>query len=267
MKNPFLIAGLALLVFFLAGWIYIHRSIEIENVPIILGHGGMGVRSSIPLDSKRSIQEALSYPINGTELDVKMTHDSVLVSFHDGSLDKATQCSGTVASKTFSELNSCQTSGWFSSEPISDLASILNGNWRDGTIFSLDLKPDEGVDMKVFVRQLNSITSTFPQYRFLIESQDLQLLSIVKTAGVNAELFYYAHEPTADIDQAVKSNLDGISIEMNLLKPEDVERAKNAGIKVMIWGCGDVFSNRKALLLSADIIQTDDIASMMRILP
>ena len=71
-----------------------------------LGHGGMGTRALLPLNSKASIDECFSLSPDGTEVDVQMTNDGVVVCFHDEKLDRSTTCFGRIADMTWEELSS-----------------------------------------------------------------------------------------------------------------------------------------------------------------
>jgi len=250
-------------------WKYVHRTVKLEKQPIILGHGGMGVRSSYTLDSKRSIEIALSFPIEGTEIDVRMTSDNVLIAYHDEELPVHTGCPGKVWEKTYPEIYECSHGVFHKAEPVDALDTLLSHSWKNGTIFSLDLKPEADIDsvrMVEFQSNINKVVNQFPQYRFLIESQDLNLLASLKEMDVKCELFYYAHNGADGIESVTKHRLDGISINGANMTKQQISDAKTANITVMLWGTGSVFSNREFLGWGADIIQTDGIKSMTTIL-
>lgn len=264
--TTWLVVGIVLVagVFF-----YLHRPVHIANTPTILGHGGMGVQSSYPLNSSGSINKALGYPIAGTEIDVKFSSDGELIAFHDSKLELSSNCNGTVATSLSKDLLECNYESFFHSENICSLNSILESDYPDGTIFSLDLKPDEQIKgdlMLDFHKSLIETINAFPQYQFLLESQSIELLTNIKLHNPNATFFFYGHEPNEAIQLALDKSLDGVSINMENVSKADIKSAQSKGIQIMIWGCGSVISNRDALELEADIVQTDAIPSMVRIL-
>ncbi len=61
---------------------------------MILGHRGMGVMYNKPANSYESIADAIGIGADGCEVDVQLTKDSVLVIFHDETLNFLTNCSG-----------------------------------------------------------------------------------------------------------------------------------------------------------------------------
>ncbi|GEM_PF-1440840 len=269
MKKKLPFVALFILIVGSIAWKYVHRTVELERQPIILGHGGMGVRSPYTLDSKVSIGKALAYPIEGTEIDVRMTLDNVLISYHDEELPILSGCPGFVWEKIYSDIYDCSHGVFHKAEPVDALDTLLSLLWKDGTIFSLDLKPESDMDslrMAQFQSQIVKLVDQFPQFRFLIESQQLELLTNLKKAGAKAELFLYAQDSQQAIAYVKKYQLDGISINAAFITPNQIREAQKSNIKIMIWGTGSVFSNRKFLEMDADIIQTDAIKSMVTIL-
>ena len=75
-----------------------------NNKISVLGHGGMGIGQVYPINSFESILNCLNLGADGTELDVQMTKDSVLVAFHDRSLEHSTNISGQIFNKTWGEI-------------------------------------------------------------------------------------------------------------------------------------------------------------------
>ena len=62
----------------------------------VLGHAGMGISSLYPINSAESLLACLHSGADGTELDVQLTMDNVLVAFHDASLSDKTNLSGII---------------------------------------------------------------------------------------------------------------------------------------------------------------------------
>ena len=57
---------------------------------LVIGHGGMGVSHSYPINTFESIMHCINLGTDGTEIDVQMTKDGVLVAFHDKELSNKT---------------------------------------------------------------------------------------------------------------------------------------------------------------------------------
>ncbi len=229
----------------------------------------MGVGSTLPLNSLGSVEKALSYPISGTELDIRMTADEVLIAFHDNELARVTDCRGLVSELNLKDLKDCANSTWLQDESIRQLDQILSKDWPKGTIFSLDLKSDSDIETertRTFEANIAEVISDYPDYKFYLESSSARLLNNIKALGANAGLFLYAYNGSSDANLALVNDLTGISINMESISQDEIAVAQNLGLQVIIWGTGSVFSNKDALAMKADIIQTDDIPSMVRLL-
>jgi glycerophosphoryl diester phosphodiesterase len=229
----------------------------------------MGVRSALPLNSLASIGNALSYPIDGTEVDIQMTADHVLVAFHDSELSRETNCSGSVYSSDFKSLEKCVSKTWLYDARIARLEDILSKPWEMGTVFSFDLKVDPEItpkDLGYLMQNLTSLIDQYSDFQYLIESPDKEILNELKSMKIDADLFYYGHGPLMSVDLALENGWHGVSMEMGRATPEMMETAHQNGLLIMLWGAGSAFSNRELLLMRADIIQTDHIPSMVRLL-
>src|SRR4051812_39967491 len=78
------------------------------------GHGGMGPGFKYPIDTWESFEPLLRIGGEGTDLDIQMTRDSVLVFYHHHVLEDGTACFGTVNDKLWSEISGCLFASPFS---------------------------------------------------------------------------------------------------------------------------------------------------------
>ncbi len=60
------------------------------------GHAGMGISSQFPINSFESISNALNLGAEGVEIDIQMTKDSVIVLYHDRTLEEQTDLGGEI---------------------------------------------------------------------------------------------------------------------------------------------------------------------------
>ena len=247
---------------------FLHRPVEIKHPPLILGHGGSGIRSAYHLNSLESIHRAFAYPIDGIELDVQITADTVLVAFHDSTLEINTNCKGRISEMTLENLRACKQSTWFNETSISTVEEIIDS--VDGNmIFSLDLKQTFVKPERLrrsYIQQLASLIQTYPRHQFLFESPDIQILNEIRTESQSANLFLLTEDVDIAVETARSNGLTGLSVNLNAITLHDMEKIKNQNLQIMLWGTGSVLSNRDALNLEPDIIQTDDIESIMKLL-
>ena len=69
-----------------------------------------------------------------------------------------------------------------------------------------------------------------------------------------------------EINNATELQLDGVVVNLKHANEELIKRTSEANLQLMLWNTGSVFSNRKAIELQPDYIQTDAIWSMKQIL-
>ncbi|MBI4945607.1 MAG: hypothetical protein HY840_04310 [Bacteroidetes bacterium] len=79
-----------------------------DSKVMILGHRGMGVYYKMPGDTYESIAPAIGIGADGCEIDTHLTKDSILVLYHDATLDDHSTCSGRINEFTWDELKGCK---------------------------------------------------------------------------------------------------------------------------------------------------------------
>ena len=79
-----------------------------DSKVMILGHSGMGVNYKMPRNTYESISPVIGIGADGTEVDIQLTKDSVLVLFHDRSLKANTNFTGRINEYKWDELKTCK---------------------------------------------------------------------------------------------------------------------------------------------------------------
>ena len=177
--------------------------IEIENLTNnaigLFGHGGTGISYKYPINSLESIQYCLNIGADGTEMDLQLTRDSVLVAFHQHNLNDVTLCEGEIHKKLWSEIWGCHYTSPISSSiniiSINDLFEKLNKH--SNLIYTFDCKLlNNSYDQISYKKQFaNAIVKTIQTNKLndaniFIESNDTSFLSIVKLKNKQLKLFY-----------------------------------------------------------------------------
>jgi len=233
-----------------------------ENQIIILGHGGNGFRADEPINSIASFLKVIEYANDGTELDVQLTNDSILVAFHDAELSRTTDFEGRIGNLKLRELRKL-----IAKNSIPTVSEVLSLKWKNEITFSFDLK-DYGLKplyLRVFAKVLKNTRDNFSQHRILFESPNVTFLKLMKREGLS-ELYIYCQDPAKGLTVCKELGLAGISINNKLIEKEQVQLLHNDGFRVMIWGVGSAWDNRSAALKSPDIIQTDNIQHLQQLL-
>ena len=95
-------------------------SVLLVAQPLIIAHRGASAEK--PENTLAAFRRALALEVDGIELDVQVTRDGVPVVFHDASLSRLTGVRGSVARKTWAELQTLRVQGC---EPIPRLVDVL----------------------------------------------------------------------------------------------------------------------------------------------
>ena len=73
----------------------------------------MGFYSVYPPNSWPGFESCLNRGADGTEMDIHMTKDSVLVITHSSNLEETTSCSGDIMDLNWNEMNNCEVKSKF----------------------------------------------------------------------------------------------------------------------------------------------------------
>jgi glycerophosphoryl diester phosphodiesterase len=113
--------------------------------PVVYAHrGGSALAPENTLGAFRN-----AYTLYGDrgvwlEMDVQLTADGVLVVIHDDDLDRTTDCTGTVISKTYAEVAACDASkpkpDWPHPEPVPSFQKVLEEGKEAGWRLMVEIK-------------------------------------------------------------------------------------------------------------------------------
>lgn len=243
------------------------------NKITILGHRGMGNNYKYPGNSFESIEQVLSLGVQGAEIDVQITKDSVLVIFHDKTLNKKTSLTGMVRDYNWTELEHIT---YRSRQPeyiylitVDSLFTRLP-NPQNYT-FSFDCRIYPGTEyMQDYLRQyVYAIKQVLHKHnmenRILIESSNIQFHQILKRNKVPAFQFITGKGIKKGIPIAEKLGLYGIGVGSSATKT-DIALAHQKGFKVMTWTPKTRWANERAVKKNPDFIQTDQPIHLVKLL-
>lgn len=267
-----LLSGLLLLISFSCSKEGLNNS-ALNNEIKVFGHGGLGVGRSYPMNSLESILAALNMGAHGTEIDVQMTKDSVLVAYHGTLLETETNVPGYVLDYTFDQLNG-----------VVYINFPLGGNYKlcsmneifehcpnpQNYTFTFDCKfySQDEISEAYLVTFKNAITTLIQQYQLetniYIESQDQRFLQIMKDTEL--PLFIYPNNFETGLSIAEELGLYGITIANDNLTAENVALAHEQNIKVTTWNLHTQSDNIAALNKGVDYVQTEQLEFLLNLL-
>lgn len=237
---------------------------------MILGHRGMGDNYYRPTNTYESVFPLFGIGADGSEMDIQMTKDSVLVLFHDNTMDKTTTCTGRVFEQNWNEIKQCKyyaLKNMIFMNSVDELFSKLPN--ITSYYFSFDCKIDnEVVDVDLYREQyLRAIKRVCEKYHLennVVIEGDETLLKKAQELGLKNKLFYFSAMSENDIDIAIQNHFYGISVSLDKL--DNIEKAHNKGLRVMSWSPNNYSQNKSIVEKKVDIVQTDDPISMLKLL-
>jgi len=239
-----------------------------------LGHGGMGVASLYPMNSIESILKCIHSGMDGFEIDIQMTADNHLIAFHDATLDKTTNISGIVNSLTLEEIKKAT----YKNKPLSrypvaslhDIFSAIKHPQQYTFVFDCKLYTEEAHTQEYYLYFTNAIIDIAEKFQIeqniLTESNNKEFLLMMKEKKPEMKLFIYPENFEKGLSIAEELGLYGITIASRNITKEQIQLAHSKNIRVAIWNIHNRKQTKEAILKNPDYIQTDDIASLRKLL-
>jgi len=238
----------------------------------VLGHGGMGITSLYPLNSYESIFYSLALGAEGTEIDVQMTSDSVLVAYHNRDLSEKTNMDGRIHQCNYTDIREATyTLPLYSNYQLANLEEIFNHiDLTEEQIFFLDCKnynPDATVGyMNRYTDALIRLVDQFDlKDKVFIELKRRDLIETMRAKRPDIKLFTFSSFE-AGLEMAEEYNLSGLTISIDNINKDQVDRAHAKGIEVAVFNTHTKARNVKAIEIEADYIQTDKLKQLFKLL-
>ncbi len=239
----------------------------------ILGHAGMGISNAYPINSFESIAKSLAIGADGTELDVQLTSDGILVAYHDQNLESSSNITGIINDLTWAEIEGA----YYDLVPYHDykivrLESIFEHTKNlDNYRFALDCKLYTSKPKDIFYQQYTSaLIELLDRYQLpsktIIESPDPQLLKEIEQENDQYELFWYINSISSVLEDAENWPVDGFTLRDNQATSEEIKAAHDRGYLVALYNSQSKSENIDAIEKNPDIIQTDKLRHLIKTL-
>jgi len=244
--------------------------------PLIIGHRGASALA--PENTMAAFRKAIDAGADGIEFDVRLSQDRIPVVIHDETLERTGLCSDAVGSLTAAELQQMNVGRWFgveqfSNETLPTLTNLLDTFSSGDAMLYLEMKcqPEE-------TGELVSITcNTLEAYsltdRVVVECFDLEAIHQVKqiksklqTAALFQPRISRPHSWTGSnrlIEEALAAGADEIALHYKLANDRMIERANEAGLRVVVWTVDDPAWVVRAQNSGIHALITNDPAAMI----
>lgn len=234
--------------------------------PWIVAH--RGARDEAPENTLSAFERALSYPIDGIELDVRMSADGVPVIYHDATLWRVARCRRRIAGLTADQLEQLDWGGWFDSayagEPLPTLKRTLSRfAARTRLLIEIKVPADNGDDRltRQVVDLLGRLPESVPSGHIHILCFDLEVLHLVHELAPRWRCVY--NVPERDPEQAMRLSsgatgfLWAMDVPIGRLSQRLAAWVKARGMKLCTYTCNGPRQVAKASRLGVDAILTD----------
>jgi glycerophosphoryl diester phosphodiesterase len=217
--------------------------------PLIIGH--RGASAVAPENSIAAFEAAIAANADGIEFDVRVSRDAVPVVIHDDTLYRTHRLRKRVAELTGHELNELGVPS------LRDLFELMSQN---NLILCLEIKESSATLRNLSCRLVQEFGF---EDRVIIECFDLAVIKEItglKTAALFEPRIYTEQRL---IERALDVGASVLALHHRLAKPPLVEKAKSAGLRVVVWTVDDPEWLARAQSMGIEAVITNDPAMMI----
>jgi glycerophosphoryl diester phosphodiesterase len=237
------------------------------------GHGGMGINYRYPMNTLKSLNECLNMGVRGTEMDVCVTKDSVLVLSHNQRLEDNTSCTGLIKEMTWLEIMNCTYRSPIYTEKenlvkASDFFNQLHN--RNNFIFTFDCKLEAMESLDYLNRFAYTLLRHIDNYEMgsnsFIESYNTTFLKILKSRNKSTKLFVNTQNIQAGLLISKNVELYGLTLATENISEEEILEAHRNNLRVTLFNTHTEHENLEAIAKNPDFIQTDRVEFLVNAL-
>jgi glycerophosphoryl diester phosphodiesterase len=197
---------------------------------------------------------------------VKLSLDDRALLMHDTTLERTTNGSGRAADLPFDELRMLDAGGWhseaFRGEKVPSFAEAAQALLAKGTLADIEIKPTPGFDWRTGTRvalEAQQLWRGAPA-RPIFTSFSFEALMAAKEAAPEIARGWLIAQFT-DADWRRLEELEAVSLNTDYRRfsPQQAERVKTAGYRVMLYTINDVDTAARFLDAGVDAIFTDNL--------
>ncbi|MEJ8306998.1 glycerophosphodiester phosphodiesterase [Saccharibacillus sacchari] len=233
-----------------------------KRFPLITAHTGCMGQGEHSLES---LEAALKLGVDVYEDDIRVTRDRVPVFAHDDKILLPGNQSASLAALTLQELNAALTI------PILQLEDVLNRIRNAGRVMNLDIKTDDALEpTAALVKRLGMDEQVFLSGCHLQRAERAKRSGIVLRKLLNVDpdsLRYSSYEEAARqaCADANRTGCFGLNVPYQAVKPELLDTAQAAGLRVYVWTVAEAEEMRRLAGWGVDSITTRDPAKLIAI--
>lgn len=230
--------------------------------------GHRGTRVGAPEQTMAAFKYAADHGANFVEVDVRWTSDGSKRLMHDSTMDRTTNCTGSLETHTTAQVRACDAGTWYSSaftgQKIPNLTDVLTYSKSRGMGVVVELKaynnsfPDWQAK-----HTIAEIYKWGMQDKVYISSFSVPILQKVKALDTSKRLRYIVAAPSSTTYTAAKIRSFGFSNVSTLrtdLTASIVRSYHSGGVKVFPYAVRTTAEATALKSLGADGVFSDDPA-------
>lgn len=202
----------------------------------VCGHRGHSIGS--PENTLAALTATRENGGTSAEIDCMLTADGEIVLMHDDFLDRTTNGSGLVSKTALSDLRGLDAGAWFdprfAGERVPTLIETVEHASQIGLGLVIEIKEFQSLDR--FVERLAEIVAesniadqaVFISFDHMVLKSLKERLPDIRTEGI----IHARHAEIAEVARA--ANLDSVSIEHMMFRPEDAEALHDIEVAVRL---------------------------------
>jgi len=243
-------------------------------IPLIIGH--RGAAAVAPENTMAAFREAIAAGCDGIEFDVHLTRDGIPIIIHDNSLRRTAGLPARVADLTWAEIKQIDVGSWFTrggksftNETVPSLEELLTLFEENDLLIVLEMKCESRSEHLPLAQACCRLVNAYSlKQRVIVECFDLAALPIVKSIDPEiktAALFEPAFSLSDQriVDETISAGASVLAPHRRLARQSLVEKAKLAGLQVVVWTVDDPSWIAHARSIGVDALITNDPAAML----
>ncbi len=198
----------------------------------ILKIGHRGAKAHIVENTMESIQKALEFNVDAVEIDVHRCRSGELVVFHDFTLDRTTNGTGEIASKTLDELKDLKVEEQYKIPLLTEVLDLIEGKCR----INIELKGSSTAAETCKIIEAHIATGKWDYQDFIVSSfQEIELLQVTTLNPKISVGILSKASMTEAIELGKKLNAFAIHPSLGIITENNIKKAQNARFKVIVW--------------------------------
>ena len=217
--------------------------------PLIIGH--RGAAAVAPENTLTAFTSAILAGADGIEFDVRLSGDGVPVVIHDDTLHRTHGLRKRVADLTGHELDELGVPS------LRELFELMSSN---ELLLCLEIK---GSSSELAERCCEMVNEFSFEERVIVECFDLKVIDKIRTLKTAALFEPRIYTDQSLVNRALRVGASVLALHHRLAKLPLIEKAKLAGLRVIVWTVDDPAWVARAQSLGIEALITNDPATMI----